>query len=148
MNVPKSSRSYSSVYSSDYRFDYRDSMLDSHSCWAAANNAAGQWMQMDLGSARQVSGVITQPRYGGSDVSQAVKTFTVQYSSDGSNFETMPGTYSSAGGYNIKTTSTFLAPVTARYIRLVAVTWQHHVSLRAALEVIITPTAGEVTQFD
>ena len=145
MNVPETSRSYSSYFDTTHK----QSMLDSPRAWSPGfrKRKAGSWMQMDLGSSKQVTGVITQPRRWSSlptrcrtttsTCNQYVKTFTVKYSTDNSQFTTMPGTYTNACCDNDKTTSMFPSPVTARYIRIVVQTWNgNDVALRAGVVVV------------
>ena len=74
VNVVESKRSYSSVYNNDAKgTGHAQGMLDSPQAWSAGSSSVGQWMQMDLGADKQVSGVVTQPR--GNNY-QFVKSFT------------------------------------------------------------------------
>jgi hypothetical protein len=117
-------------------------MLDSAGAWSAAwdcgcTQAAGQWMQIDLGSNFRVHGVVTQCR---ADAEQFVTEMEVQHSLTTSNFVSattisgdtrffLPNTYSST----LKSSSFFSTPVTAWYIRIVVHAWVSYASIRAAV---------------
>ena len=62
--VPEYSQSSaSSVYANDaIGHSHGQGKLDSPQAWSAATSAAGQYWQMDLGSAQTVGGVVTQGR--------------------------------------------------------------------------------------
>eukprot|EP01052_Picozoa_sp_SAG31_P025729 SAG31_NODE_2275_length_6032_cov_1.652789_1_plen_875_part_00 len=128
-NPPESGRTYSSVLSSSRRRSYyaQNSVLNAvpegydlgywqpSSCDSAQD--CGQWMQMDLGSTMTVNGVVIQDR---ADAVQYVQTFTVQYSTDNSNWEYATTKIAGQGecaalsqGYNSEcTTSEEIAGVT------------------------------------
>ena len=62
--VPEYSQSSaSSVHANDaIGHSHGQGKLDSPQAWSAGTNAAGQYWQMDLGSAQSVGGVVTQGR--------------------------------------------------------------------------------------
>ena len=62
--VPEYSQSSaSSVYANDAMgHSHGQGKLDSPQAWSAGTSAAGQYWQMDLGSANSVGGVVTQGR--------------------------------------------------------------------------------------
>ena len=87
VNVPEISRSYSRTNADQVA--YGDSMLDAGG-WVAHHAeqiSERPWMQMDLGSVQQVTGVVTQDR---SCCNQFVTLFTAQHSVDGENFTVVP----------------------------------------------------------
>jgi len=137
VNVPESSRSYSSVHNNDaIGTDHATSMLSSPQAWSAKTNQAGEWMIMDIGSVDTVLGVVEAGRGTGGvhgDASgQYVTSFTVATSIDGVTFTDETSAFSSASAqadYN------FDNAVSARYVRITVVSWQGHVSLRADVRV-------------
>ena len=87
LNPSEAARSYSTTYGGDMPgTGHARSMLDSAQAWTAATAAAGQWMQIDLGTFRQVVGVAIQGR--GDYPDQYVTSFEVQCSMDGVHFTT------------------------------------------------------------
>lgn len=96
--------------------------------WAAATNDVNQWIQVDFGSPRQVSGVLLQGR-GLGCCNQWVTSFRVLFSDDGEVF------YSTAvieGTFDRHTVARrfFDRPIVARYFRINPVTWFGHITLR------------------
>ena len=62
-NPPETSRSYSTVYGSQAPgTGHARSMINSAQAWSAGPNTVGQWMQMDVGSIKYITGVKTQQR--------------------------------------------------------------------------------------
>ena len=51
--------------------------------WSALTNDVHQWLQVDLGAKTEVTGIKIQGRQ---DYNQWVKTFTISYSNDGTDF--------------------------------------------------------------
>lgn len=99
-----------------------------HSGWAALTLDQNQWIQVDFGSPRRVTGVLLQGRNGCS-CNQWVTSFRVLFSNDGETFystPTMEGTFDRdtvARRYLDK-------PIVARYFRLNPITWNVHITLR------------------
>jgi hypothetical protein len=63
LNPSEQARMYSSVFRNDaIGTGHAQSMLDSPQAWSEYANSGTQWMQIDIGQARQVAGVIIQPR--------------------------------------------------------------------------------------
>jgi hypothetical protein len=160
VNVPESSRSYSSVWAGEAPgTGHAQSKLNSPTAWSAGHDAVGEWMQMDLGETKQVAGVVMQRRHG---VDQWVETFTVQYTDTpepgDDDFTSISGTFNNVGANayvpprgssdhvldqtegvtegadisDLADVHIFEVPVTARYIRVLAATWYGWISLRAA----------------
>jgi allantoicase len=147
-NPPEASRTYSSVWGNDaIGTGNAQSMLDSQQAWSAASSSPGsQWMQIDLGVATRVHGVVIQARH---DVHQYVTEVEVQHSLDpNSGFSSVqsqanggvrffpPATYSNKQ----KSELIFMEPVVARYIKIVVWGWLGHVSARAGV-LIYEPAA-------
>ncbi|XP_033100929.1 lactadherin-like, partial [Anneissia japonica] len=104
--------------------------------WAAANNDLDQWIQADLGSVKRVVGVITQGR---SDEDQWVKTYKVNYSTNGGIFAPVLGSngqveiFSANSDENTEVKNIFSSVVYAQFIRINPITWYGHISLRFEL---------------
>jgi hypothetical protein len=141
LNPPSATRTYSSI-----RRD--SSQLDQVPGWIPSSNLKGEWMQIDLGEDRELSGVVTQARGNNCCGPMGVTSFTVQYSSDGVNFEAVPGvlpgpseaylTNDWAASLHDKFQVFFPSVITARYIRIVVETWVNTPVLRA--EVLLHKT--------
>jgi hypothetical protein len=58
--------------------------MNGEASWTARGRDQNQWIQIDLGNERVVTGVGTQGRR---NADQWVKTYTVSYSSDGQSFD-------------------------------------------------------------
>jgi len=108
--------------------------IHGNGAWFAQTNEAGQWWQMDLGSPKQVIGVVTQGRHIHS--SQYVSSYTVNVSSNGSGWSQVDGGHVFTGNdatNDAKVWSRFATQVQARYVRIVVQTWNSHIALRAGL---------------
>jgi hypothetical protein len=147
-NPPEASRTYSSVWGNDaIGTGHAQSMLDSQQAWVALLSSPGsQWMQIDLGVATRVHGVVIQARH---DADQYVTEVEVQHSLDpNSGFSSVqsqanggvrffpPATYSNKQ----KSELIFMEPVVARYIKIVVWGWLGHVSARVGV-LIFEPAA-------
>ena len=139
--VPENKRTYSSVVGNNaIGTGHARSTIDSPQGWSAKTNAAGQWVQMDLGSVWYVAGTVIQPRVGNT---QYVTEYTVQTSVDEKDWKTMAGTYK---GDKSSTTENMFSNgvyVNARYVRIVVKKWGGHISLRA--DVLIAVGSGIAT---
>ena len=131
-----------STYSSGGRRNEMGSFNEIHG-WLPSGNPIGQWMQLDLGSDREVDGVVTQARGStNAGVSQAIATYKIQYatSANPSSHATVPGLFRSTTpeewALNSHHPTQHMLPtvVTARYIRFVIETVHGtHAALRAAV---------------
>ena len=147
-NPPEAARTYSGNCGGDaIGTGHARSMLDSAGAWSAADGsgctpAAGQWMQIDMGSNFRVHGVVTQCR---PCCHQCVTEMEVHYSLTTSDFVSartaggstrfsLPTTFDS----NVKTSSIFSQPVTARYIKIFVYAWVDYASIRAAVLTLST----------
>ncbi|XP_048224896.1 lactadherin-like [Perognathus longimembris pacificus] len=107
--------------------------------WAAQGNDADEWLQVDLGSQRQVTGIITQ---GARDFGyiQYVAAYKVAYSDNGKTWTE----YREAGATESKIflgnsdnyshkKNMFEKPFMARYVRVLPVSWHNRITLRLEL---------------
>jgi len=129
-----SASSASSVWSNNaIGVSHGTGQLDSAQGWSARQNKAGEWWQMDMGTKKQIGGVVTQGR---TAHGQYVKSFKVQTSVDGQKWTSVDGgkvfTANTAAN-NAKVENKFLHPVSTRYVRIVVQTWNGHISMRAAV---------------
>ena len=124
----------SSVWSDDAMgHSHGKGRLDSTQAWSAKSNEVGQWWQMDVGSARQIGGVVTQGR---TQDSQYVKSYKVEVSSDGSAWADVDGgaTFTAnSAATDEKVEHMFSSPVSGRYVRIVVQSWNVHISMRAGV---------------
>jgi len=104
------------------------------------NIAAGnytEYLQIDLGEEKFVSGIVTQGRVA---YDQYVTNYFVKYSTDGTNFLDVDdgnhfgGNTSTVAGLDVKT-NTFTTPVLARYIRIFPTGYYKHPSIRAGVQI-------------
>ena len=104
-------------------------------CWASGDNIIGSnYLQFDLGSILPINGVATQGR---GDFSQFVQTYTVEYSSDGTNWLSVPGTFTGNSDQNTVVSNLFAQAVKGRYVRIFPQSFSGHMSMRA--EIISIP---------
>ncbi len=107
--------------------------------WASGDNVIGtNYLQFDMGSVRPINGVATQGRL--DCCNQHVQTYTVQYSSDGSNWFSVPGTFTGNNNQNTVVTNLFTQAVTGRYVRIYPQSYNEHMSMRA--DIISIPCGG------
>ena len=135
LNPPELDRSYSSVYNNDaIGTGHARSMLDSLQAWSPSTVilSGPQWMQIDLGANKTISGVVTQGRY---NYPQWVTSYKVEYSTNGTNWFWVDSENVFTGNTdsNTKVTNSFNTNVSARYIRIYPVTFQGYRSMRAGV---------------
>lgn len=142
MNPPETSRSYSTVWANDpIGYSHAASKLDQPRAWSSQYNSAGSWMQIDLGSAMKVSGVVLESR--ADCCNQWVTGFRLWYNTDcnadtwtqiGDSTFNWEGTN---GQNNDKVVDRFAShnvdPVEARCVRFEIRSWNNHISMRAGL---------------
>jgi hypothetical protein len=116
--------------------------LNANPGWLPQNRRKGEWMQIDLGEARKVTGVVTQARGNNCCGPHGVTHVSFEYSSNGVEFQKVPGgvfqgptvaflTTEWASNFHRKFPIFFPAVITARYIRLVVEAWYGLPALRA-----------------
>ena len=137
MNPGEQRRSYSATWmDAAPGAEYARSMLDTDGTWVAnadpTLDAAGVWLQLDLGRELLVTGVVTQgPHESGTEAS-GIGSFRVMHSTDGQAFTDINQNFvGSADGS--KSTAVFTSPVSTRHIRVVVQTWQGVISFRAGV---------------
>jgi len=104
-------------------------MLDSTSAWSAHLARKGEYVTMDLGHVGRIKGVITQKRK--DKPWEYVKRFDVQYSSDGSHWHNIPGTFRGTSKWRGRFTGMFPEMVKGQYLKLLPKTWHAWISMRA-----------------
>ncbi|KAI8502469.1 hypothetical protein Bbelb_200570 [Branchiostoma belcheri] len=102
--------------------------------WSARTNTIGEWLQVDLGEMKTVTGTIIQGRYHGDD--HWVTSYKLQYSEDGLSWTA----YASSNGSeevfpgntdrNTPVTNLLDSPTDARYVRFLPQSWHRHISMR------------------
>ena len=135
LNPPELDRSYSSVYNNSAPgTGYARSMLDSPVSWSPASGfiIGSEYMQIDLGANKTISGVVTQGRY---EYPQWVTSYKVEYSANGINWFWVDSenVFTGNADQNTKVTSSFNTNVSARYIRVYPVTYNGYPSMRAGV---------------
>merc|ERR1719410_2234958 len=90
---------------------------------------------MDVGSVKEVAGVVTQARR---DSSQWVTFYTVQVSSNGNNFEDVDGgkvfsANKASDKADSKVENKFMRTVLARFVKIVVRSWHAWPSMRTAV---------------
>ena len=129
-NPVENKRSYSSVHDNNaIGTGHAQSMLDSGQAWSAKTNAVDQWMQIDLGALKPVTGVVTQGR---TDADQWVTGYTISTSTDGSTWTPVNSAQKFSGNTdrNTKVEHVF-SSVSALYVRFNVQSWHNHISMRA-----------------
>ncbi|XP_066273813.1 EGF-like repeat and discoidin I-like domain-containing protein 3 [Branchiostoma lanceolatum] len=135
-DIPDSAITASSEYEgTDIRRSYhgRLNTPDGRTAWCSGSRVAGEWLQVDLGGATIVYGVITQGR---PTFDQWVTSYKLQFSWDESSWTTYKDSDGSdkvlAGNTDATTAVTQLVDpqVTTRYVRFVVQTWQGHICMR------------------
>ncbi|KAF7242507.1 Discoidin, CUB and LCCL domain-containing protein 1 [Varanus komodoensis] len=106
--------------------------------WAAGQSSADQWLEIDLGGRRNITGIITK---GSSQKhNYYVKSYQVLFSRDGKKWKT----YKSKRGNEDKlfegnsnsfqeVSNAFIPPILARYLRISPQTWNQRAALKVAL---------------
>ncbi|XP_019634978.1 PREDICTED: lactadherin-like [Branchiostoma belcheri] len=102
--------------------------------WVVRTNTIGEWLQVDLGEMKTVTGTIIQGRY--HNYYQWVTSYKLQYSVDGHSWIT----YASSDGFeevfpgntdrNTPVTNLLDSPTDARYVRFLPQTWHNWMSMR------------------
>ena len=84
--IPNSRLTASSQWSGDWGPSY--GRLHGNKCWIAKYKDVNQWLQIDFKFTATITEILTQGRR---DSYQWVKSYTVAYSDDGTNFKTYKG---------------------------------------------------------
>ncbi|XP_030395146.1 discoidin, CUB and LCCL domain-containing protein 1-like isoform X2 [Gopherus evgoodei] len=109
------------------------------SSWAADPSSGTEWLEIDLGGRKNITGIITK---GSSDrYNFYVKSYQVFSSRDGKNWKA----YRSSSGQEEtvfegnadslqEVSNTFIPPLLARYLRIVPRSWNQRIALKVALQ--------------
>ncbi|XP_050788471.1 discoidin, CUB and LCCL domain-containing protein 1-like isoform X2 [Gopherus flavomarginatus] len=109
------------------------------SSWAADPSSGTEWLEIDLGGRKNITGIITK---GSSDrYNFYVKSYQVFSSRDGKNWKA----YRSSSGQEEtvfegntdslqEVSNTFIPPILARYLRIVPRSWNQRIALKVALQ--------------
>eukprot|EP00058_Branchiostoma_floridae_P027369 XP_002612860.1 hypothetical protein BRAFLDRAFT_67190 [Branchiostoma floridae] len=135
--IPDSSINASSSHHDSYQpYHARLNGVAGHGAWAPQTSVIGQWLQVDLGVLKRVTGTVIQGRHTTYHGEQFVTSYKLQYSADGSSWTTYANSDGSdkvfAGNTDIHTPVTNLLdnPVDARYVRFVVQSWNTYISMR------------------
>lgn len=144
INPSELDRKYSSLFPDGYSVNQHDqfrSMLYSDDSWSAGTNQPGEYIQIDLGSTRNITGVITQSRNCDQqpcnpDDPQRVTAFALHVSATETGPFVEVGNFSETGDPRAlcEIYQLFLV-VEARFVRFVVISWAGHVSMRAGIVV-------------
>ncbi|KAM6045572.1 discoidin, CUB and LCCL domain-containing protein 1-like isoform 2-T2 [Chlamydotis macqueenii] len=106
--------------------------------WAAEPGSNSAWLELDLGTRRNITGIITK---GSSELYDSyVTAYRVSSSRDGKNWRP----YRGSGGQEDKVfegnadshgevSNTFIPPIVARYVRITPQSWHQRVAMKVAL---------------
>ncbi|XP_078661338.1 uncharacterized protein LOC144905509 [Branchiostoma floridae x Branchiostoma belcheri] len=129
---------------------------DAAGAWAAATNNKDQWLMRDLGDVSVITGVITKGRNYSPDWpgihDQYVTSYVISYGNENGdeNFYTnargevtvFPGNHDRDTGV-INNFRDYSGPITARFIKIHPRTWHGHISMRAKIVTVKSPTSKE-----
>ncbi|XP_048579368.1 receptor-type tyrosine-protein phosphatase S isoform X3 [Nematostella vectensis] len=110
--------------------------LYGNSSWCSTSSSVSEYLQVDLGGVRTVSGVATQ---GSPGEEKWVKTYNLQYSGDGTRWLTYDAATSNDFSFtgnvskNLAMINWLSHPIRARYVRIKPLTWNSAICLRADL---------------
>ncbi|CAH3128096.1 unnamed protein product, partial [Pocillopora meandrina] len=105
------------------------------SAWSAQSNDLNQWLQIDFGRNVKITKLATQGRNDYGD--QRVKSYTLDYSAEGSNVfqayqeNESDKVFNGNADQNTVVTHVLLQPITARYVQIKPKSWNEHISMRA-----------------
>ena len=97
--------------------------------WAARVSDRNQWIQADLQTAHRIISVTTQGR-SNAHYNQYVKSYYVSYRQDGATWETISTPFEANDDIDTKKTNLLSGNIVARYIRLLPISWNNHISMR------------------
>ncbi|XP_045427970.1 lactadherin isoform X4 [Pipistrellus kuhlii] len=107
--------------------------------WTAERNSASEWLQIDLGSLKQVAGIVTQGARDFGSI-QYVAAYKVAHSSDGRRWTEykepgaeVPRIFPGNCDNNSHKKNMFEVPFVARYVRILPVSWHNRITLRVEL---------------
>nr|XP_025952460.1 discoidin, CUB and LCCL domain-containing protein 1-like [Dromaius novaehollandiae] len=105
--------------------------------WAAAPGSEAAWLEVDLGSRRNVTGIITK---GSSErYDYYVTSYRVSSSRDGRNWRAYKGSgqedkvFEGNADSHGEVANAFIPPIVARYVRITPQRWHQRIALKVAL---------------
>ncbi|XP_035669024.1 uncharacterized protein LOC118411098 [Branchiostoma floridae] len=121
--------------SSGYAPNGRLNSVAGGGAWFPSQNVIGEWLQVDLGETRHITGAMIQVRYGASHHrygASHVKSYKLQYSTDGISWTTYGNSYVPEkvfeGRYELLS-----SPVDARFVRFYPQTWYLRIAMRVGV---------------
>jgi hypothetical protein len=122
-------RAYSSVYGGDeYGTGHARSSLKSPGAWFSQYSMPGEWLQMDLGQRKDVSGVVL---LGDNTSGDRVTGYNVKLSTDGYVWTDVEGVYDGNSDGYTRTIGAFEQAIPARHVRITVLGWKGHIAARA-----------------
>jgi hypothetical protein len=126
-------------------FRHSTGQLNGEQGWSAGANDQNQWLELDLGVAMTVVGIMTQGRrttsiyYANAKSDQWVTKYKVSVSQDGNSWQPVDGGREFGGNNDGEThvKRMFGTPVVGRYVRIMPTAWQNHITMRAAAVVCV-----------
>lgn len=157
-NVPYSGHLYSSIFKNHViGVCHGRGQLDSIQGWAPAQNALGEWMQLNLGTVKSVGGIVVQSRGRGANDGcasvidwsfQRVLTYRVSVSTDGNNFEDVDNTRNFTGNTvdnpGERAVGYFSRLYMVQFVRIYPLTWVDFMGMRAGLLIYPGPSCSEL----
>ncbi|KXJ24491.1 Coagulation factor VIII [Exaiptasia diaphana] len=130
------------ITASSYKVSYQPHQARLHltantqgaGAWCASRSSIGQYLLIDLGKLKQVTGIATQGKIGIFTADAWVESYTVRYSiyryhSWYQVYQTFPGNWDgSSSHYN-----SMNYPITARYIMIEPLKWTQEICMRVEL---------------
>jgi hypothetical protein len=134
VGIPYSKFTSSSTYGND-KFGAGECgrpRINARSAWCAAQFKKNEWLQLDTGSVQNIQGIVTQGRR---NADQWVTTYRVMVSDDDKEWRHVECGRIFDGNTDRETRvrNLFNQPVKARYVRILAETWNGWISMRAAV---------------
>ena len=139
-NPLESARSYSTVYDNDaLGTGHARSMLDSPRSWSSLTKTTGDWLKMDLGTSKNIVGVVMQGRAlpdddpDGITRTQCVTSVGISLSTYGSSWVDVVETASANSDSNTQVTIYLPSVMVAQYVKITVKGYNDHPSMRAAV---------------
>lgn len=100
--------------------------------WSAKTNDLNQWIQAELNDLSKVTRIATQGRQ---EHDQWVKSYALQYSTDGTSFKTYDEGQVFRGNSDRNTVvENYISPaIIAKFVRILPRAWHNHISMRFEL---------------
>eukprot|EP00928_Gymnodinium_smaydae_P020901 TRINITY_DN1808_c0_g1_i1.p1 TRINITY_DN1808_c0_g1~~TRINITY_DN1808_c0_g1_i1.p1 ORF type:complete len:2728 (-),score=649.36 TRINITY_DN1808_c0_g1_i1:100-8283(-) len=133
LNVPEVDRDYSTIKGKQQKGEANgQSMLDSENAWAPDTSDDSQYLTMDMKAEHSVCGVVVQ---GSPGEACWVTEFTVEISKDGTNYESVPGTFTGDTNQNDQVQVSFDQKISCTAVKIIPKSWENCIGLRAAVMV-------------